>query len=106
MKLYPYSRIKTENLQTLLLVTRVLGVFGYLLIIVSIGLLISTLFMGSETTIKELGHNFTQKITTRDNTDIALLGSLWSIVSSISLLVLSGLLAVVVSCEYKYTNAN
>ena len=40
---------------------------------------------------------------TPDNSGIAIIGSIWSIVSAVSLLAFSGLCGAVVSCEYKYT---
>lgn len=105
MKLYPYSTLKSENLKPLLFATRLIGVLSYLLFLITFFLIIAIPFLGSETMTKELG-GATMSFNTPDNSGIAIIGSIWSVVSAVSLLFLSGLCGAVVSCEYKYTKQN
>ncbi|GAC28211.1 hypothetical protein [Brumicola pallidula] len=100
MKLYPYSKIKTKNLGGLLIVSRVLGVLSYLLAISAICIGFYLTFAGPGGTT-ELGNGATMTI--QRNSGPALMISVWGVVSSICILVFSGLCAAVVSCENKFT---
>jgi len=102
MKFYPYSNLKSENLKPLLFATRLIGILSYLLFVLTIFLILAIPFLGSEAITKDLG-GATMSFNTPDNSGIAIIGSIWSIVSAVSLLAFSGLCGAVVSCEYKYT---
>lgn len=102
MKVYPYSRLQSENLKPLLFSARVIGLLSYLLFAISIVLLIASLFMGPETINKPFG-GATMSFTTPDYSGVAIVGGLWSVASALSLLAFSGLCAAVVSAEYHYT---
>ncbi|MEL4431334.1 hypothetical protein [Shewanella mangrovisoli] len=103
MKFYPYSRLKSENLKPLLFATRLLGIFSYLLFLTTFILIIAIPFLGSEAITKDLGGGITMSFSTPDTSGAAIIGSIGSLVSAISLLAFSGLCGAVVSCEYKYT---
>ncbi len=102
MKLYPYSRIKTHNLKTLLLVSRIMGAIGYLVILVVIGMEILIFFTGPQT-IYGLAGNPIISMPAPTHGGILLLTSLASIATAFSFFIISGLCAAVVSFEYKYT---
>ncbi|MET1254825.1 hypothetical protein [Aliikangiella maris] len=106
MKLYPYRNIKTENLKTLLIVTRALGILGYLLVLISVGLLLASFFMGEETITKDIGSGIRFTTKTTDYSGLAIISSIWSIASALGIIAISGLCAAVVSCEYQYTSTN
>jgi len=99
MKLYPYSRIKTTNLGGLLFIARVLGVFSYALAIITIFAGLYLTFGGPDGTT-ELGNGATMTISRSYDPVITIFG--WGIVSSICILVFSGLCAAVVSFEHKF----
>lgn len=100
MKLYPYSKIKTENLKGLLILSRFLGLLSYVLAI-------STIFVGLYLTFggpggtTELANGAT--LTIQRSNGPAILITVWGIVVSLCILAVSGLCAAVVSCEYKST---
>ena len=104
MKFYPYANLKSDNLKPLLFASRVIGLFSYLLFIATVLLLIAIPFLGSESVTRDLG-GATMSFSTPDNSGVAIIGSIWSLVSAISLLAFSGLCAAVVSCEYTYTKS-
>lgn len=103
MKLYPYSKIKTENLKGLLLASRVLGVLSYILFTITfcIGVYGALIGSGGST---DLGNGIT--MTVPDLSGPAIIISIWGLVSSVCVLAFSGLCAAVVSCEYKYTKTS
>lgn len=103
MKLYPYSKIKTENLKGLLIASRILGVLSYILLIVTIFIGIYGVFSGFGGT-RDLGNGMT--MTVPNNSGPAIMVSIWGIVSSVCVLAFSGLCAAVVSCEYKFTKTS
>ena len=100
MKLYPYSRIRTENLKSLLIVSRVIAVIGYILLIISVCIGLYTLFASSGGPV-DIGSGV--KIIEPGISPSVILISIWGIVSSLLVLAFSGLCAAVVSCEYKFT---
>ena len=104
MKFYPYANLKSDNLQPLLFASRVIGLLSYLLFIATVLLLIAIPFLGSESVTRDLG-GATMSFSTPDNSGVAIIGSIWSLVSAISLLAFSGLCAALVFCEYTYTKS-
>lgn len=100
MKLYPYSKIRTENLKSLLLASRVLGVLSYILFIITFCVGIFSVFGGPT----HLGNGMTMAGPSIMGPTIMIL--IWGIVSSVCVLAFSGLCAAVVSCEHKFTTAN
>jgi hypothetical protein len=102
MKLYPYSKVKTENLFTLLLASRFVGVIGYLAIVVAIGLLIFSIFAGPQIILGDPNSPIIS-MSTPGYREVVLSLSLASFISGSICLILSGLCAAVVSCEHKYT---
>jgi len=100
MKLYPYSKIRTENLKSLLIASRVLGVLSYILFIITVCIGIYGVISGSGGTT-DLGNGITMNAPS--NSGPAIMISIWGIVSSVCVLAFSGLCAAVVSCEFKFT---
>lgn len=100
MKLYPYSKVKTENLTWLLFVSRVIGMISFVLFFSSVCIGLYLIFGGPGGTT-ELGNGATMVVTRSSSPGIMII--VWGIVSSICLLAFSGLFAAVVSCEYKFT---
>lgn len=103
MKLYPYSKIRTKNLKSLLIASRVLGVLSYILFIITVCIGIYGVFGGSGGTTN-FGNGMT--MTVPSNSGPAIMISIWGIVSSVCVLAFSGLCAAVVSCEHKSTSVN
>ncbi|MEZ7204420.1 hypothetical protein [Pseudoalteromonas sp. DY56-GL79] len=103
MKLYPYSKIQTENLKGLLIASRVLGVLSYILLIITVCIGIYGAFSGFGGT-KDLGNGIT--MTVSNSSGPAIMVSIWGMVSSVCVLAFSGLCAAVVSCEYKFTKTS
>ncbi|MCQ8877088.1 hypothetical protein NQT69_03420 [Pseudoalteromonas shioyasakiensis] len=100
MKFYPYSKIKTKNLSSLLFVSRALGVISYVLAISSVLIGLFLTFAGPGGTT-ELANGATMTISRSSGPAIMI--SVWGIVSSFCILAFSGLCAAVVSCEHKFT---
>lgn len=102
MKFYPYSKIKTENLSTLLFTARFLGVLGYLFSLFTVLLWVSSFFLGPRTFAGDPNGPIISA-TWSGARGIAWYLSLGTISSALFFFVVSGLCAAVVSCEYKYT---
>ncbi len=105
MKLYPYSNIKTENLFTLLLASRLIGAIGYLAIVATLGLLILSIFAGPQTIAGDPNSPIVS-MSTLGYREVVWSLSFTSFISGLICLSLSGLCAAVVSCEYKYTRVS
>ncbi|MCH1921640.1 hypothetical protein L9G15_19715 [Shewanella sp. A3A] len=103
MKFYPYSRLKSENLKPLLFATRLLAGGSYLSFLITFFLIIAIPFLGSEAITQDIGGGMTMSFRTPDDSGAAIIGSIFSLVNAVFLLVLSGLCGAVVSFEYKYT---
>jgi hypothetical protein len=101
MKLYPYSKITTENLKGLLIASRVLGVLSYMLFIITVCIGIYGAFISSGGTT-DLGNGMTMTAP-NSSSGPAVMIAIWGIVSSVCVLAFSGLCAAVVSCEHKFT---
>ena len=104
MKLYPYSKIKTENLSTLLLAARALGIIGYLFAFLTISLWISSFFLGPKT-IPVDPNGPIISMTWNGARGMAWLMSFGTISSALFFFVIGGLCAAVVSFEYNYTQS-
>ena len=103
MKLYPYSKIKTNNLAPLLFTARALGVISYLLAIITVFTGLYLTFGGPGGTT-DLGNGMTMTISRNYGPVVTL--SVWGIVSSVCILAFSGLCAAVVSLENKFVNTD
>jgi len=105
MRLYPYSKIQTNNLKPLLISARILGLLSYLLFI---GALVVGLIglLGNSPTTYELSGGIQATWPAQNTAGPAIILALWSTVSSLCILAFSGLCAAVVSCEYQYTSAH
>ena len=103
MKFYPYSNIKTQNFKGLLIVSRLLAYFSYVLAISSVFMGLYLIFGGPGGTT-ELGNGAT--LTIQTNNGPAIMVTVWGIVLSICILALSGLCAAAVSCESKFKKNN
>ncbi|MBQ4834505.1 hypothetical protein J8L70_14765 [Pseudoalteromonas sp. MMG010] len=101
MKLYPYAKIKTENLKGLLFASRVLAFLSYAFLVVTVIVGIIGLMSG-------LGSNMSlgNGAILQSNGISAIMISMWGVACSVALLAFSGLCAAVVSCEYKYTRVD
>jgi len=55
MKLYPYHKVNSDNLKSLLFVARFIGMFGYVVMISSILLFIINLFGSDTTSVIDVG---------------------------------------------------
>lgn len=102
MTFYPYSRVKSENLKPLLLTSRFLGFLGYLFILVSIGLLIFSIFAGPQIVSGDPNGPIVS-MSVPGYRDVVWYFSLISFSSGLVCSVFGGLCAAVVSCEHKYT---
>jgi len=101
MKFYPYTNIQTNNLKSLLISARVLGLLSYILFFGAIIIGIYGALIDQPKTINMGGLQGT--ISAPGTTGPAILASIWGILSSVCILAFSGLCAAVVSCEYKFT---
>jgi len=101
MKFYPYSKIETSNLKSLLVVARLLGALSYILIVIAI-LITIVGFLTSFSQPIELEGGITA--TMPNLAGGAVVMGLWVLVSSLFLLAFSGICAAVVSCENKFTS--
>lgn len=105
MKIYPYSSIKTVNLGPLLFAARLIGFISFILFIIAIALLIMLPFLDSGVVTRELGSGASLTFIGPNYAGMAIVGSLWSVVSALATLAFSGLCAAVVSIEHTYTQA-
>ncbi|RUO19889.1 hypothetical protein [Aliidiomarina haloalkalitolerans] len=105
MKIYPYSRIKTVNLGPLLIAARLIGFISFILFAIAITLMIVAPFLESGVITQDLGSGTTLTFTKPNHTGLAIVASLWSVVSALATLAFSGLCAAVVSLEYTYTQS-
>lgn len=105
MKIYPYSSIKTVNLGPLLFAARLIGFISFILFAIAIALLIVVPFLESGVITRELGSGTTLTFNRPNYTGLAIVGSLWSVVSALATLAFSGLCAAVVSIEHTYTQS-
>lgn len=101
MKLYPYSKIKTENLKGLLIASRALALLSYILFFITICIGLFSIFSGFGGP-RDLGNGIVMSAPSANAPVIFM--SMWGVISSVCVLAFSGLCAAVVSCEYKYTN--
>lgn len=92
MKLYPFSQITSKNLKLLLLTARLLASSAIVLFVATVVFAIYFFFVTPQTIMETvLKQGF-------------LSYSVFASITAVILLVISGLSAAVVSCEYKYTN--
>ena len=92
MKLYPFSQVTSKNLKLLLLAARLLASSAILLFVATVVFAIYFSFLTPQTIMETvLKQGF-------------LSYSVFAFITAAILLVISGLSAAVVSCEYKYTN--
>jgi len=101
MKLYPYSKLKSENLGILLFSARALAILGVIMLLA--GVVIALLGLSSGGT-QDLGNGMT--MTSPSMVGPGLIGLVWGITSGLILLAFSGICAAIVSCENKYTSNN
>lgn len=101
MKLYPYSKVETSNLKSLLLAARLLGALSYIFIVIAIVITIAG-FLGAFFQPFDLGRGMTATIPNLAGGSIFI--GLWLIVPSLFLLAFSGICAAIVSCENKFTS--
>jgi len=99
MKLYPYSTIKTQNLKTLLLASRVVAVIGYVLLIVALIAGMKAIF-GSFGGSKTLNSGVILTMPNKSGATSLLVA--WELITSLGIIMLSGFGAAVVSIENKY----
>lgn len=102
MKYYPYSKVKTEHLLTLLLTARFVGFVGYLSIVVSLGLLVFSIFAGPQSIIGDPNSPVVSMSTPGYRSAVWAL-SIASFLIGLVCMILSGLCAAIVSFEHKYT---
>ena len=102
MPLLPYSKLKSENLKSLLFASRTLKVLAYSAFVVSI--ILTVLAFSTGLINYELDGQFSGvSVATDSAVGPGILILISGIVSSLCLLILSGLCAAIVSFEYKYT---
>ncbi len=92
MKLYPFSQVTSKNLKLLLLAARLLASSAILLFVAIVVFAIYFSFVTPQTIMETV---LKQGVISN---------SFFAFITAAILLVISGLSAAVVSCEYKYTN--
>jgi hypothetical protein len=102
MKLYPYSKLKSENLGILLFSARALAILGVIMLLA--GVVIALLGLSSGGGTQDLGNGMT--MTTPSMVGPGIIGLVWGVTSGFILLAFSGICAAIVSCENKYTSNN
>ena len=104
MKFYPHSKIKTDNLPTLLLAARATSVLGYIFSLLTIFLWVSSIFLGPRTMYGEPNSPILS-VTWNGARGMAWLFSAGTVSTALFCFIVGGLCAAVVSFEYKYTKS-
>ena len=97
MKLYPYSNIRTDNLKPLLFASRLLALIGYILFLVAIITGIKAI-SGSFGGVEKMGNLTFTKANTSGATSLLVT---WEVITSLGIIMASGLGAAIVSFENK-----
>ena len=101
MKFYPYSKIETSTLKSLLFAARLLGWLSYILL--AVALLIPTFgFLTSFAQPIQLDGGITATMPNLAGGSIVI--GFWLVIPSVILLAFSGLCAAIVSFEHKFTS--
>ena len=98
MKLYPYSNIQTDNLKPLLFASRLLALIAYILFLVAVITGIKAIF-GSFGGIEKVGNLTLTRANTSGATSLLVV---WEVITSLGIIMVSGLGAAIVSIENKY----
>ena len=104
MKFYPHSKIKTDNLPTLLFAARAMSVLGYIFSLLTILLWVSSIFLGPRTMYGDSNSPIFSAYWDGARS-IAWLFSAGTVSTALFCFIIGGLCAAVVSFEYKYTKS-
>ena len=104
MKFYPHSKIKTDNLPTLLFAARATSVLGYISSLVTILLWISSIFLGQRTMYGD-PNSPVLSVSWDGARGLAWLFSAGTVSTALFCFIVGGLCAAVVSFECKYTKS-